>query len=785
MKTVLDTKGVIEPEENDHSSGLENVMDPQALQTVMDAFYRLTHIGIGVLDLQGRVLVKTGWQDICTKFHRVHPETRKNCLESDTLLSSGLTPGTFKHYRCKNNMWDMATPIVTAGKHIGNIFLGQFFFEDELPDYDLFRDQARKYGFDEAEYMAALDRVPRWSRETVEAAMTFYSRLAQLIAAFRHDIAEYQTTERNLIRQNDLLASVRSAQSLFISEKDSRKAYKEILHTLVQETGSAYGFLDEVLYETDGTPYKVSLALSDISWSENSRNLYEQLMAQKLEFRNLNNLAGAPVLENCTIIANDVPNHTKYRGLPKGHPPLHSYMGIPLYFGNEIIGVAGVANREGGYTEELADFIKPLTQACSAMIWSGRLLRREQESLAERKRFEEALRKERDRMQRYLDTTKSFIVALDETGNVTMINRYGLQLLGYGEERILGKNWFDVALPQPEGRETVYPVFLEVMKGNINQAAYFENDVITASGERRTIAWSNTYLCDEKGRRTGTLSTGLDITEQKRAEEQVRMLQKAESLGRMAGAIAHHFNNKLGVVMGNLEIALEDLPESAPVREFLFQALEGARLSAEVSRMMLTYLGQVTGMREPMDLSHALSGTLHMLKAATPAHVLLTADLPVTGPVVEANGGEIQQVLANLVTNAWESIGENGGVVRLKVRTIAGTDIPKSHRFPVGWTPQAEAYACMEVRDSGSGIEEENMEMLFDPFYSTKFTGRGLGLPAALGIVRAHRGVITVGSRFSPQKTDPTKKAMGTGSVFRVFLPLAEDCFMKAAPFSQ
>ncbi len=165
---------------------LRDIMDTQVIQDIMDEFYRLTGIGVGVVDLSGRVLVATGWQDVCTRFHRIHPETRKNCMESDVELSSGVEPGTFKAYRCKNRMWDMATPIMVGGRHVGNLFLGQFFFEDESPDYDLFRAQARRYGFDEAEYLTALDRVPRWSREKVDAVMSFYARFTHLISSLSY-----------------------------------------------------------------------------------------------------------------------------------------------------------------------------------------------------------------------------------------------------------------------------------------------------------------------------------------------------------------------------------------------------------------------------------------------------------------------------------------------------------------------------------------------------------------------------------------------------------------------
>ncbi|MBM4311251.1 MAG: hypothetical protein FJ119_09955 [Deltaproteobacteria bacterium] len=161
---------------------LTDVLDTGSVQLLMDEFYETTGIGMAIIDLQGTVHVATGWQDICTRFHRVHPETRKHCIESDTILSSSIKAGEHKLYRCKNNLWDMATPIVIGERHMGNLFLGQFFFDDEPVDRELFRDQAHHYGFDEAAYLAALDRVPRWAHDKVRSVFNFYTRFAGMIA---------------------------------------------------------------------------------------------------------------------------------------------------------------------------------------------------------------------------------------------------------------------------------------------------------------------------------------------------------------------------------------------------------------------------------------------------------------------------------------------------------------------------------------------------------------------------------------------------------------------------
>jgi PAS domain S-box-containing protein len=176
-------KAILEPEGDIGTLELSDIIDSEVLQSMMEDFYQMTGMLGAVLDVSGKVLVAVGWQDICTKFHRCHPETLKHCLESDTELTRGVEQGTFKRYHCKNHMWDMVTPVEVAGKHVGNVFIGQFFYEDETPDAELFREQARYYGFDEAEYLAALARVPRFSREMVDAGMKFYSKLAGVISS--------------------------------------------------------------------------------------------------------------------------------------------------------------------------------------------------------------------------------------------------------------------------------------------------------------------------------------------------------------------------------------------------------------------------------------------------------------------------------------------------------------------------------------------------------------------------------------------------------------------------
>ncbi len=180
---------------------LGDVIDINSLQSLIDDFYKLSHIPMSLDDLKGNVLVGVGWQEICIKFHRVHPATCKHCIESSTRLSVGIPSGEFKLFKCKNNMWDMATPIIVGGQHVGNIFSGQFFFEDEPLDYEFFRSQARKYGFNEKEYLAALEKVPRMSRESIDTGFSYLMKLANMISqlSYSNTMLAKSLTERDAI----------------------------------------------------------------------------------------------------------------------------------------------------------------------------------------------------------------------------------------------------------------------------------------------------------------------------------------------------------------------------------------------------------------------------------------------------------------------------------------------------------------------------------------------------------------------------------------------------------
>ncbi|NTV13571.1 MAG: PhnD/SsuA/transferrin family substrate-binding protein [Desulfobulbaceae bacterium] len=272
------------------------------------------------------------------------------------------------------------------------------------------------------------------------------------------------------------------------------------------------------------------------------------------------------------------------------------------------------------------------------------------------------------------------------------------------------------------------------------------------------------------GQQRTFLAVVFDITERKRMEAEkakieasFHQLQKSESLGRMAGAIAHNYNNMLAAVIGNLELGINELPPGTHARTYMCEAMKASRRAAEISGLMLTYLGHTFTKEEALDLSEVCNRNLPTLTDAMPPEVALTTDLATPGPIISANTQEIMHLLTNLTTNAWEALPQGGGAIHLAVKTVAAAAISPTHRFPLDWQPQDIPYACLEVSDTGCGIAAEDIDKIFDPFYTSKFTGRGLGLPVVLGIIRARHGAITVHSQTTG------------GSVFRVFFPLATE----------
>jgi PAS domain S-box-containing protein len=251
-----------------------------------------------------------------------------------------------------------------------------------------------------------------------------------------------------------------------------------------------------------------------------------------------------------------------------------------------------------------------------------------------------------------------------------------------------------------------------------------------------------------------------DVTERKAFQERLQKTQKLESLGLLAGGIAHDFNNLLTGIIGNASILLEDLPAGSPMQASLEDVVSAAGRAGALTQQLLAYAGKGRFVIEPIDLSALVREISKLIKTSLPKNAMLRLELASGLPAIEGDASQIQQLVMNLVINGAEAIGEgkSGSVVVTTGRqhvdetylqqTLKGDEIPTGD------------YVKLTVSDNGCGMSEATLARIFDPFYTTKFAGRGLGLAAAMGIVRGHKGALTVYSN------------PGEGSSFRVLFPV-------------
>jgi PAS domain S-box-containing protein len=288
-----------------------------------------------------------------------------------------------------------------------------------------------------------------------------------------------------------------------------------------------------------------------------------------------------------------------------------------------------------------------------------------------------------------------------------------------------------------------------------------EYRILAADGSTKWVHDVVRVQIDASGKAVSQRGVMLDITLRKQAEiERERLqadmvrIQKLESLGVMAEGLAHDFNNMLTVILGNASLASMRLSEHSPARSAIDDLVATAQRANDLTRQLLAYSGRAQVTSESLDLGVQVREILGLVMASIPKKVTIDLDLDPLLPAVNADPAQIQQVVMNLVTNAAEAIGDENG--RVNVRTFA-TRLSPADGAALGVA--AGPVVVLAVSDTGCGMDEQTRRSVFDPFFSTRAHGRGLGLAAVHGIVRTHHGAITVQS------------APHQGSTFTVYLP--------------
>ncbi len=372
-----------------------------------------------------------------------------------------------------------------------------------------------------------------------------------------------------------------------------------------------------------------------------------------------------------------------------------------------------------------------------------------------------------DRYRALVEASPDSIAVIGLDGRMLMANQRAAELLGYPSPEALV-----AALPVPAEAlaDADRPRLVEVLERMRREGLVRDVEWVVQrrDGESVPVEASAALLRDAEGAPAGFVVVGRDIRARKRAaveqaqlQAQLQHGQKLESMGVLAGGIAHDFNNLLVGILGHAALARQELPPTAPLYERLSRIETAATRAAELTRQMLDYSGRGKMVVESVSLPQLTREIAALIEASISKRIELVFELPPDLPRLLADAGQLQQVVLNLLTNAAEAIGEGDGRITVTARevgVVAGQLFDHRSGAPLA----AGDYLSLEVADTGPGMSAEVQAKIWDPFFTTKFAGRGLGLAAVAGIVQAHDGAVVVDS------------AVGLGTRMQVLLPVGE-----------
>jgi PAS domain S-box-containing protein len=438
--------------------------------------------------------------------------------------------------------------------------------------------------------------------------------------------------------------------------------------------------------------------------------------------------------------------------MPDGHVVLENVLFAPLVVGGRSLGLIGIANKLGGFDETDARIAQMMGDIAASALENQLIL--------------EELDQERHLISRIADTSPVGITHVDRHGAIVLANRRAEEIFGLTRSQITQRQYNDPKWRITDLEGAPFPddnlPFLVVKR---TRQPVFDSQyaIERPDGTRVLLSINASPLIDEDDEFSGIVTTIDDITELNLAVEerqslqnQLQQSQKMESIGRLAGGVAHDFNNMLGVVLGNAELAMHEADLPQPVQENLREIKMAAERSVDLTRQLLAFARKQTIAPEVLDLNKTVAGTLKMLRRLIGEEIELVWNPGEGVWPVKVDPGQIDQVTANLSVNARDAIEGVGSI------TIETDNACLSETWCAGRVDATPGdYAVLAVSDSGGGIDQSLLTHIFEPFFTTKDEGQGtgLGLATVYGIVKQNDGHIEV-------ESEP-----GRGSVFTIYLP--------------
>jgi len=569
-----------------------------------------------------------------------------------------------------------------------------------------------------------------------------YSAAENLIYASARDITDLMRAEKSYRETNALLQTLNGALLDYIGPESKNSPFDVMLEELLRISNSEYGFIGEVLHDPQGQPYLKSHALSNIAWDEPTRALYDQARLSGMEFRNLQTLFGRVMTTGKPVFANAPTRDPRAGGLPHGHPPMHAFLGVPIYSADRLVGMIGIANRPGGYDESTLASLELFVATCSTLILAFR-------ADSARIEMERRLRREEQRRRAIVDTALDSIIVLGPDGQIDSVNPATCEMFGQSAQTLEGASFFD--LLQPAARASVQR-YLDGVQSR--PAETYRQELLAMAGDGRELTLDVALSANAFDTETLIVGVLRDITRLKQAEQELcAAMQAAERASQAKSDFLAHMSHELRTpingVIGMLELSRQ-AQHAQEQEEFLltasncadqmlllvndlldFAKIEAGQLLLEESTLTLrSLLGNLT--REPIMRAAQKGLTLD---------VAIGADVP---DEVTGDATRLGQVLLNLLSNAIK-FTERGGIV-LRVTALSRRAEAAQIRF--------------EVEDTGIGISADKQQHIFAAFaqadtsITRRFGGTGLGLSISSQLVQLMGGSLSVhsepgrGSRF-------------------------------------
>jgi PAS domain S-box-containing protein len=377
--------------------------------------------------------------------------------------------------------------------------------------------------------------------------------------------------------------------------------------------------------------------------------------------------------------------------------------------------------------------------------------------ITERKRVEETLRQSEDRFRSIYEQAAVGIGQVAADGQFLMVNAALCRMLGYEESELRGKKVHEIIHPDDLARETV---LLDAMQRGDQPQYAIEKRYLHRDGSAVWVNVNTSAVRDSAGALLYRISVIQNVTERKRAEEQLKQAQKMEAIGRLAGGVAHDFNTLLNVMLGYSDILLAELPPEDALRERVIQIRNSGNAAAMLTKQLLAFSRKQAIVQEVVDLREVSSKLTPILGRLLRDDIELTVKYSEEICPVKVDPGQIQQLMLNLVANAGDAMPE-GGQLNIEVRVVE-LDENYVQQHP---TLKVGRHAMLAICDSGTGMDAQTVAHIFEPFFTTKEAGRGtgLGLATVYGIAKSNGGDIWVYSE------------LGVGTIFKVFLPLTTE----------